>query len=64
MKDMEGLVKVAASPIDHYIREVVKRRVVERHCEGGVFCGKMCGLVKCWVEALRIYAWQEYVRLN
>lgn len=64
MRDMEGLVKEAAAPIDHYIREVVQRRVVQRYCEGGIFCGKMCNMVRHKVEMLRLYAWQQYVKWN
>ena len=61
---MEGLVKVAVSPLDEYIREVVKDRVVHAHCEGGVFCGEMCDVVQHEVEMLRLYAWKWYVTLN
>ncbi len=64
IRDIEGLVKLSASPIDGYIREAAKKHVVACRCGGGIFCGKMCQVVKHEVEMLRLYAWQQHVRLN
>ncbi len=64
MIDTDALVEVAASPIDDYIRETVQKRVVQYHCEGGIFCGQMCDVVRHEVEMLRLQAWKFYARLN